>query len=314
MFDKLTFARFRFITRVETPMRLPAYKGGTLRGGFGYALKRTICVYGRANCNDCMLKEKCVYSYIFETSPPEDSKFLRNFSDIPHPFIIEPPLDGRTIYNPDDQLIFDVILIGKAIELLPYMIISFEKLGEVGLGRDRGQFMILSVKSGEIEVYNGEEKRLSTEFHINKASGFVKKLTDHQISLNFLTPARMKYNEKLTDQPDFHILIRSLLARISSLAYFHCGITPDFDPKEILSAAETVSVEGNNTYWQDWQRYSTRKQYEMKLGGIMGQVTYVGEIEHFIPLLMLGEYIHVGKGTSFGLGKYVLANEGSIHE
>ncbi len=42
----------------------------------------------------------------------------------------------------------------------------------------------------------------------------------------------------------------------------------------------------------------------MKLGGIIGNVTYAGDLTPFLPFIVLGKYIHVGKGATFGLGKY----------
>ena len=42
----------------------------------------------------------------------------------------------------------------------------------------------------------------------------------------------------------------------------------------------------------------------MKMGGFIGSITFEGDFKSYLPFLLLGEYIHVGKGTSFGLGKY----------
>jgi CRISPR/Cas system endoribonuclease Cas6 (RAMP superfamily) len=46
----------------------------------------------------------------------------------------------------------------------------------------------------------------------------------------------------------------------------------------------------------------------MKLGGFTGEIEYAGgAIEEFMPLVIAGEMLHVGAGTSFGLGKYDVA-------
>lgn len=47
----------------------------------------------------------------------------------------------------------------------------------------------------------------------------------------------------------------------------------------------------------------------MKMGGFVGEVMYRGELSDFLPLLKLGEKIHVGKGTGFGLGRYEIQTE-----
>ena len=44
----------------------------------------------------------------------------------------------------------------------------------------------------------------------------------------------------------------------------------------------------------------------MKLGGVEGNVFLNIENEKFLDLLIAGELVHIGKNTSFGLGKYIL--------
>jgi len=75
--------------------------------------------------------------------------------------------------------------------------------------------------------------------------------------------------------------------------------------RKLIEAAESVEVKKSTLRWRDWQRYSTRQETRMKLGGLVGQITYGGELAPFMPFLRAGELTHAGKGTSFGLGKYV---------
>ena len=125
-------------------------------------------------------------------------------------------------------------------------------------------------------------------------------------TLDFVTPTRVVHAEALTPEPDFHVLIRVLLRRLSNLAYFHCGTELNLDFRGLITAAEQVETVSSDLRWHDWERYSARQDTRMKLGGVVGRVTYQGNFQPFLPLLQLGEIVHVGKGTSFGLGKYVI--------
>ena len=45
---------------------------------------------------------------------------------------------------------------------------------------------------------------------------------NNKITISFLTPLRLRFDGHITDKIEFHIFIRNLLRRISSLSYFHC--------------------------------------------------------------------------------------------
>jgi len=44
----------------------------------------------------------------------------------------------------------------------------------------------------------------------------------------------------------------------------------------------------------------------MSMGGLVGRAVYHGAWQEFWPWLALGEWVHVGKNATFGLGKYVI--------
>jgi CRISPR-associated endoribonuclease Cas6 len=129
------------------------------------------------------------------------------------------------------------------------------------------------------------------------------------ITLNFVTPTRIVVNGDLVVDLEFHHLIRSLLRRISTLSYFHYGKRMDIDFKGLIQKASGIKVKERKTKWHDWERYSARQDTRMKMGGFIGKVSFEGDLAEFMPFIELGEILHAGKGTSFGLGKYEILKE-----
>jgi len=85
----------------------------------------------------------------------------------------------------------------------------------------------------------------------------------------------------------------------------HCGIDPSvWDFKGLINKAQAVKATEKNLRWYDWERYSARQETRIKMGGFVGKITFSGDLTPFRPYLLLGEYVHVGKGSTFGLGKY----------
>ncbi len=312
--SQFKFAPFQFSLRAISDIYLPAYKGSTLRGGFGHAFKKVVCISKGGVCESCLLKGKCVYSYIFETPPPCDTSKMRKYPFTPHPFVITPPLEEKKVYR--EVLCFELILIGKSIDFLPYFIYTFDELGKRGIGKGKGKYNLESVgqnpkRKGQREeiLYSNKDKVLKNNLNIFKLDDLgpfeLKTLT---LDLGFITPTRLKFDGRLSPKLEFHVLLRNLLRRISLLCYFHCGYELNLDFKGLIEKAKEVRVQKENLSWFDWERYSSRQDTKMKMGGFIGSITFEGNFNPFLPYLFLGEQIHVGKGTSFGLGKYKILN------
>ncbi len=315
--SRFIFAQFQFHLKAIENINLPAYKGSTLRGAFGHAFKKVVCVKRERECEACLLKAKCVYSYVFETPPPSDTSKMKKYPYAPHPFVITPPLEEKRTYHPDNFLCFELTLIGKAIDFLPYFIYTFDELGRMGMGKGKGHYVLEEVwaigpdsslergKERREMIYSGKDKVLRNPFRpISIDDLLTPQPKPMSLGLRFLTPTRLKFDGTLSPKLEFHILIRNLLRRISLLSYFHCGEELALDFKGLIEEARHIKVQKENLQWMDWERYSNRQETKMKMGGFIGSVIFQGELEKFMPFLLLGEYLHVGKGTSFGLGKY----------
>jgi len=310
-------AHYHLTLEALEPLQLPPFKGSALRGGFGHTFKRLVCFQSRPCGERCELGNTCPYGYIFETTPPEGSQVLRNFDEVPRPFVIEPPSDRRTLVPPGARLTFGLTLVGRGVNYLPYFIAVFKELGQVGLGRTRGRYRLqtidaISPYTGVIEsIYQAENdtiRAVNLVINVEAVTAHAATWPSDHLTLDFLTPTRLKHEGRWVMQgPPFHVLVKALLGRVSSLAYFHCGQRWETDFRGLIDRAQAVRLADAHTGWVDWERYSGRQEQRVKMGGLVGQATYEGDLHDYLPLLALGELVHVGKGTVFGNGQYRIA-------
>jgi hypothetical protein len=330
--------RLRFSLVAQQEAFLPSFKGSLLRGAFGHALRRTVCVMGpQQPCPTCMLRKQCAYPRIFETIiEPEDKvpRFLRGLPTGPQPYVFE-PFDEQRLYRPGDSLSFDFILLGQAIALHPFAIFAVSQMAEQGLGFKRLPFRLASCKwrvaseklqvtSGKLQVksdrekgaeekkgienewrllYDGATKRL-LETPTPKLAGATTVEPSNRLTLNFMTPTRLKFKNDLTIDFTFRMLVFKMIRRVLELAHFHApGAKIDWEFHPLLVAADAVKIAHRDLRWVDWERRSNRQKTEMMMGGFVGEMVLEGDLAPFLDLLRICEIVHVGKGCVFGNGK-----------
>jgi hypothetical protein len=97
----------------------PPYEGSMIRGAFGRAFKESCCPFPH-NRSGCPLGDKCPYTYVFETSPPEEARDFARNKEVPRPYVFEPPEGTKMEYEPGERMSFGFTVVGRAAECVRF--------------------------------------------------------------------------------------------------------------------------------------------------------------------------------------------------
>ena len=311
------FSVYRFTFKPFSQVQFPrGGKGNILRGAFGSSLRRLVCfIKNQKTCETCMVRETCVYTLLFN---PVQSRGIKRLKNLPRGFVIKPPLDDKTQYTSSDPLKFEMVLVGDRINAFPFVIVPFKELGSYGIGLNRGKFELAGIevlRDGNFEsiydpvssMVSNFDSRITGKELMERAL----KLDRSKITLHFLTPTRIRFNStgakgesRIIKEPEFHHIIRRLRDRINALTTSYCGRPMDADFSGLADRAMEVKKTWSELEWVEIRRKSRTNKTFHDQSGFVGKIGFEGDIREFLPLILAGEYLHVGEDAVFGNGWY----------
>jgi len=300
--ERMKIGDYQFHCTLQQDAILPPYKGSTFRGGFGSALKQTLCALRRQDCPVCLLRETCLYARVFEAQSPAASG--ARLAARPHPYVIRPAADTRTRMAAGDSFNFTLLLFGQINEALPYFVYAFDKMGQNGVGKGRAKFVLDRVSCKGQILYRQGSTRLESCTGLEALQLPVDiDAPPADIHLNLQTPLRVKHQGHFVQKLDFSTLMRTALRRLSSVMASYGDGEPELPYRELIQQAQQIPTLNDQTRWHDWQRYSNRQQEAMQFGGLVGEICFGQVPARQRQLLCLAARLHLGKQTSFGLGQ-----------
>lgn len=304
----IPYIRLRARFRAEEEAGLPGFKGSMLRGVFGHALRKAVCAMGpRQRCESCSLRGPCVYTRIFETFiDGEPPPFLSGVATSPRPYVFEPRTAARELAA-GDLVETDLILVGQACDLQPFVLLVLERMAALGFGKRRSRFELAGVDyraadgSWRTGYRQGGQRWPGSVAPLEAA---VEEPASERLTLRFLTPTRIQKQGAVQESVSFRLLVFQMLRRVLELAHFHVpGAEVDWEFRPLLDRTQDVRVTRSDLSWRELTRYSNRQRGKLPLGGFVGEMDLEGDLAPFLPLLRTAEVVHVGKGAAFGLGQ-----------
>lgn len=315
-------ARYRFSARMREPLALPHYAGSLLRGMLGAALRNVACMTRQPTCTGCPLLQTCPYSQLFETpAPVRDTQQRRDFSQIPHAYVVEPPPLGTRALPAGAMLEFHIVLFGKALQQLALVVFALQRGLARGLGRERSSADLMQVDWMDANgtphsIWNHESPTLQEHPNaIEFIATDVRLISDtshfafQSLQLDFYTPLRLQRQEGIMGVQELNppILMAALMWRVALMQRFHMGQAGCWDRATQITEISAQLHDTRELRWHDARRYSSRQKQEIPLSGVLGRWILYGDenvLLQIYPWLWLGQWLHIGKSVVMGLGGY----------
>lgn len=293
--SRFSLLKLRIYVQFQQDTEQPSFKGSMLHGWFGHAIKAV----------------------------DEHAFFILygNHENLqPKPYIVRPNEDLKTQWRKNEIYHFDIILVGDAIRFGESVVEACRYGQKLGLGPKRTPFSLISLcsitpyalKAGlhstqlsdwliaspvlEPQRYDGEPQRYDGEPQV-------------EIAIHYQTPIRLKSAGNIIKNrvPGLDEWLNHIIRRWKTLSEFWVTSSDElfnqlYQELPLLGDYETHA----HLYFEDWQRYSHKERNHLPFGGLKGQVSYFGDISPSVPWLMVGQQLHIGGKTTFGLGYYDL--------
>ncbi len=295
------FAKLIITVALKTDVPDPCVLFGTRRE-FAAAFRQVVGC--RCTCCDgCQRAALCPYHKTLGQEVSSEPAAVKRYQKPPLPFVFSfpviPPLRNR-----GTELEIGLVLVGNAIDHLDFYMAAFgHMLLQVGQGKGGGA----SIRRLESVDYAGNRHLVEERgghwapggLALLSVRGLCKSelLPMDSITINLETPLRIMHEAKPLREISFSAIVRSLMRRISAMAYYYAGSETDVDFKWLAMRSKSVKSVHVDFHWVEWGK---------GVSGVIGTGTFIGELTEFHPFLLAGEQVHAGKGAAFGLGRFHL--------
>jgi len=266
----MNYTKFSIILK-EKP---PYFIGSQLRGAFGYALKRVVCINPSFKCNDCFASSSCLFYNFYEQK------------GVFHKYRFDYEL-GKNFYD------FNFYLFDDVVDKLPYIVSAFYKLfTEIGLGKDRKTYTNFDMFVNDEMINENNNLKIPKEYK----QEFKVESFSESVTIILKTPIRIKKNNKFVRVEELNLfdIFNSIYQRKLSLT--------NQERKKYPYNVSANIIEKDLSF-KKLTRLSNRQKTKMSFDGIIGTIKVNNLSNEEFELLKLGEIIGVGKQTTFGLGK-----------
>ena len=244
-------------------------------------------------------KDACAFLY----RNGEDT--VRTGQVVVKPYMIIPPdiCMPKTVVEQGENIDFEVLLFGSAVEYVPSLILALENIHRFGMGARRYPFRLSNIINSQTQRFIWRKgKRLISDIETAVLSCHeLQNVTG--VIIKIRTPLRIRHGGRLVQKISFQTLIRNITNRIISITERYGGWTDRNEAEKVLALAAEVRTVREELRVERMERYSNRINGKMDFSGMTGEVEYEGELSPFVPWLYAAQTLHVGRNTTFGMGR-----------
>jgi hypothetical protein len=302
---EFNFLKLVFTLTLEANIDDP-YLLFAIRTGFAGIFRR-VAGCDRASCVKCPQATECPYQQIFSQAMHSDPSAIKGYQKPPLPFAFHLPLLPKAP-NMGSGCEIGLTLVGLAVN---HVVHFLDAVGFMFSHQDSPWTEVASVVKIETVDYLGNRAIVSQNgsraaldrFFVLSLEGLERSivLQPDTVNLAIDTPLRIVKDGRPLRELSFPALAMSLIRRVSSMAFYYCFMELDLDYKWLSRRSQEVGIARNGFNWAEGAK---------GLSGITGCGTFAGPMADFHSFLLLGEYLHTGKGAAYGLGHFRLEKAG----